>query len=195
MKEEIKPVIVDGEEIPGYFVSNLGKVYCTKHKVGMGKLGFRTIIDDSRMFELSLVMKRVKGKDYVSAQVGLTIPDNVLTEYDYARRRENNQRMLKKYVHQLVMSAFRPIDDYPPIPKDEWDKCPESAKKWIKETVIINHIDHNPLNNHVDNLEYVTARENSRKAVQHYGGHTANKGKLVSKKEPTHRTITLLDFV
>ena len=50
-------------------------------------------------------------------------------------------------------------------------------QKLVKETVYINHIDHDPSNNRVDNLEYVTPRENSRAAVKHYGGNTANKGK------------------
>ena len=33
------------------------------------------------------------------------------------------------------------------------------------------------MNNYLDNLEYVTPRENSRAAVKYYGGHVANKNK------------------
>ena len=61
--------------------------------------------------------------------------------------------------------------------KDCWDHIPEDAKIWIKETVTINHKNHNPCDNNVDNLEYVTQRENSRAAKKHYGGNMANKGK------------------
>ena len=57
-------------------------------------------------------------------------------------------------VHELVMEAFRPMDEYPPDRlKDCWDDIPEDAKTWIKETVYINHIDHDPSNNRVDNLD------------------------------------------
>ena len=82
------------------------------------------------------------------------------------------------------MGAFRPMDEYPPERlKDCWDDIPEDAKKWIKQTVVINHIDHDPSNNRVDNLEYVTQRENSRAAVKHYGGNVANKGKQRNDNE------------
>ena len=37
--------------------------------------------------------------------------------------------------------------------------------------MIINHIDHDTSNNHVDNLEYVTPRQNCHEAIKHYGGH------------------------
>ena len=70
------------------------------------------------------------------------------------------------------------MDDYPPDRlKDCWNDIPEDAKTWIKQTVTINHKDHNPSNNRLDNLEYVTQRENARAAVKHYGGNVANKGK------------------
>ena len=87
--------------------------------------------------------------------------------------------------YELVMAAFRPMDDYPPDRlKDCWDDIPEDAKTWIKETVTINHIDHNPENNHVDNLEYVTQKENSSKAAtKHYGGNMADKAKQRNDNE------------
>lgn len=48
-------------------------------------------------------------------------------------------------VHQLVATTF--------IPNIENKEC-------------INHIDHNPLNNHVDNLEWVTRAENNAHGLQ-----------------------------
>jgi hypothetical protein len=192
MKEEVRPVVIDGCEVPGYFVSNLGKVYCAKFsKVLPGKsTGFTIIVDESRMYEM-----KYKTKNGEHQSVMLSIPDDILTEYNYRRRRNGGLRTIDRYVHQLVMYAFRPIDDYPPISKEDWDLCPESAKRWIKETYLINHIDHNPRNNRIDNLEYVTPRENSRKSVKFYNGNNSNKNKIVPKKEIKQKLITLMDFV
>ena len=80
-------------------------------------------------------------------------------------------------VHRAVMSTFRPVDQYPPIPLEDYKQCPQSVKEWIKNTVLVNHIDHNPYNNHLSNLEYTTPRDNSLKAVKHHGGHLNNKNK------------------
>lgn len=95
--------------------------------------------------------------------------------YNYATEGRNKLRK-NVYVHQLVMFAFKPIEKFPPEElKDCWHHIPEPAKIWIKNTITINHIDHNPLNNHVSNLEYVTQMQNSRKAVEFYGGNLNNK--------------------
>ena len=76
-----------------------------------------------------------------------------------------------KLLHQVMMQTFRPIDKYPPDRlKDCWEDIPEQAKQWIRETAIINHKDHNPLNCLLDNLEWVTFRENTQKSVNYYGG-------------------------
>ena len=67
------------------------------------------------------------------------------------------------------MQTFKPIDKYPPDRlKDCWKDIPEQAKQWIRETAIINHKDHNPLNCLLDNLEWVTFRENTQKSVDYY---------------------------
>lgn len=191
MKEEIRPVFIDGHEIPGYFVSNLGRVFSAKfrQRIPGNSSGFLIVTDKSRMYE----MKSVSKGNYLKMQ--LSIPDDILTEYNYRRRKSGGLRTINRYVHQLVMSAFRPIDLYPPIPKEDWDNCPESAKKWIRETYLINHIDHNPHNNRIDNLEYVTPRENSRKGVEFYGGNVVNKSKMGPTKQSKQKVITLMDFV
>jgi hypothetical protein len=51
------------------------------------------------------------------------------------------------YMHRLVLQTF----------------CPTTKK------VEVNHIDHNKNNNHLENLEWVTHRDNLRKAVAFLG--------------------------
>ena len=75
-------------------------------------------------------------------------------------------------IHKLVANTHRAVDDFPPERiVDVYDTLQESVKQWIRETVVINHIDHDPTNNNISNLEYVTPRENCHKAVKQYGGH------------------------
>jgi hypothetical protein len=61
-------------------------------------------------------------------------------------------------VHRLVAMAYIPNPDNLPM---------------------INHIDCNPLNNHVDNLEWCTARENTLHAIKH-GRHVAFKNRVLT---------------
>lgn len=74
--------------------------------------------------------------------------------------------------HKLVAATHMSVDDFPPERiADSYDDLPESVKQWIRETVVINHINHDPTDNRIENLEYVTPRENCHKAVEQYGGH------------------------
>ena len=71
-------------------------------------------------------------------------------------------------VHKLVMWHFNYLDDNPEqigITTDEWESMPERAKEIIRQSLEINHINHDKSNNRLDNLEYVTKVENSQAYV------------------------------
>jgi hypothetical protein len=68
-------------------------------------------------------------------------------------------------MHKLVMWHFNYLDDHPEqigLTKDEWDNMPGRAKVIIRQSLEINHIDHDVTNNRITNLEYVTKVENSQ---------------------------------
>ena len=181
MKEEWRTVVIDGKEHPWYSVSNLGNVRSHLQNISLGSKGFDRSYNPNFSKDLKPAIRlknRRSGPDN-HMKVSLQFPEDFFEDYQYAKKRDRATTVRKPcYVHELVMAAFRPMDEYPPDRlKDCWDDIPEDAKTWIKQTVVIDHIDHDPSNNRVDNLRYVTPRENARAAVKHYGGNPANKSK------------------
>lgn len=79
------------------------------------------------------------------AQVALT-NEQIKKELNYNKKKHWKKRSYRKnfYVHKLVACTFITNPD---------------RKKYT----IVNHIDENPLNNHITNLEWCTAAENSKK--------------------------------
>ena len=177
MKEEWRTVVVDDKEHPWYSVSNFGNVRSHLQNKSLGSRGFDRSYNPSYSKDLVLSPKKSRNGSIMKMEVSLKFPEDFFEDYQYKKRRNIDVTVARSAsVHELVMGAFRPMDEYPPDRlKNCWSDIPEDAKTWIKQTVIINHIDHDPSNNHVDNLEYVTHRENSRAAVKHYGGNVANK--------------------
>tara|TARA_Y100000356_G_scaffold59337_1_gene48077 strand:+ start:85 stop:843 length:759 start_codon:yes stop_codon:yes gene_type:complete len=179
MKEEWRTVVVNGKEHPWYSVSNLGNVRSHLKVKGLSGGGSVTYYDLSCHKDRKPIKAKNRDGSLSCMKVKLHFPNDFFEDYQYTRNKNTTTSVERKCpVHKLVMEAFRPMDEYPPDRlKDCWNDIPEDAKTWIKEAVIINHIDHDPSNNHVDNLEYVTPIENSHAAVKHYGGNVANKSK------------------
>ena len=177
MIEEWKNVVVDGRIHEWYSISNFGNVRTHLQNKSLGINGFDRSYNPNFFKDLKLVEQKNRDGSPRSLKVNIRFPEDFFEDYQYSKSRFSDSNVVRKCsVHELVMGAFRPMDEYPPDRlKDCWNDIPESAKTWIKESVLINHIDHDPSNNRVDNLEYVTPRENSRAAVEHYGGNVANK--------------------
>jgi hypothetical protein len=70
-------------------------------------------------------------------------------------------------VHRLVCEAYHKFPVPAGVKKTEWAQTPDSVKKLMKSLYQVNHIDHDHLNFHADNLEWVTSQENSQKYQIH----------------------------
>lgn len=193
MKEELREVVYDGKKIPGYYVSNFGNVY-TNIKYKRNSLGqYQGIYFSESKTLLKPSLNKSLNGTHQCLTINLRIP-NDLYEYEYLSVSKTSKK-IRLRVHRLVMEAFRPMMEFPPERlKPFWDQIPHEVKLWICESPIINHIDHDSTNNRLDNLEYVTPRENSRKATEFYGGNVANKGKIKTNKKEENK-ISILDFV
>tara|TARA_B100000085_G_scaffold140970_1_gene128357 strand:- start:28 stop:774 length:747 start_codon:yes stop_codon:yes gene_type:complete len=179
MKEEWRTVVIHGKEHPWYSVSNFGNLRSHLRQKSLGAYGFNSSYNPNFYKDIKLVPVKNRNGSLSCMKTTLQFPEDFFEDYQYKKRHGNNDIVQKKCsAHELVMGAFRPMDEYPPDRlKDCWNDIPGDAKTWIKQTVTINHIDHDPSNNRVDNLEYVTQRENTRAAVKYYGGHVSNKNK------------------
>ena len=96
----------------------------------------------------------------------------------YARIHLNNSEFRKKIlVHRLIIDYWSPIfDSETPhgFPEEDWSKISKEAKIFIGSTLLINHKDHNKTNNNILNLERVTSKQNSKKAIDFYDGNFKN---------------------
>lgn len=153
-ESKFRPVVRYGKEIPGYYVSKEGQVFSAKTQKIM-KYG---------------VTKSKRSNKLEALKITVNIPKDLFEDYSYRQRRDGeNTASISLTAHRTVMEVWKPIDENPPEQlKETWNQVPEEWRQWVRETAYIDHIDDDPTNNHVDNLRWVTPKENNvyRKKVE-----------------------------
>ena len=140
-KEEIwLPLKRFGKVIPDYSISDQGRV---------------RRISTNEILTPNTTGQPDKGWAALCVSIRIPSTDFFGEEYRYA------SRSITVRIHRLVMEAFRPIDEYPPIPENDWNATPETAKQFIRESVLIDHINNDPLDNRLENLRWISALQNS----------------------------------
>ena len=102
-------------------------------------------------------------------------PKNLKTSYPCTRLVDNEvfstqyKGGLTVNVHILVQETLNPLPAPRGVSKKDWIYTPQSVKKACRGLWIVNHIDHNKMNYHPSNLEWVFGhKENAEKAQQYY---------------------------
>ena len=139
-ESELKQVVRYGKELPGYYATKSGKIYSTK---------------TNRFISL------FEAKDgYL--RCSLSLPIDIFEDHNYFIQSDKRVSFnLQQDVHRLIAETFIPIDDNPPILIEDWNKTPETAKQFIRDCAVVDHIIPDLSNNSVDNLRWVTPKENN----------------------------------
>lgn len=202
-KNVVYPYGLDGNPLinPMYSVSNLGPV--VSH---LRRCGKEWIIDPNYR---KIIQPRVSDTKKKRSHLRVTLRYPI-EDWDYSYRLSGKKFLKKDFqVHQLVMWAFRPLEDEPfapaGYPEKEWAELTIGNKRFQSTYWMIDHCGENcsPFLNIVDlddrkndTIEWVTPQENARRATEQYGGNVANASKLlVPQKQIITPSNNLMEFL
>ena len=146
--EEFRPLVRYGTVVPNYYVSRDGRLYSAKTN------RFRKPV--TNYYWTATGEKKLRNQQWI-----LTFSDsNLFEDFNYSKKPGRNVHDINVKCHRAVAETWKPIDEFPPVPMKDWEKTPESVKELIRSTLVVDHIDDDPTNNHVDNLNWAIPKDN-----------------------------------
>ena len=163
--DQFKSAIRFQKELPGYYVDREGTILSTKrgkHQIKAQRTKYQKLEGAN--------YGNGKTTSLVCLQTDFSIPKDLFDDYDYSNRSRGKGKTFKTgkvskitiAVHRLVAETWMPIDEFPPEElADTWWDVPEYWRQWVRDTAVVDHIDADPTNNSVENLRWVTPKENN----------------------------------
>jgi len=155
---------IDGKDIEMKPTICFGKVY---DKWGVSKCGKLWSIRFNRHIKgVACFIRRKDGsKNITCIKTFMSVPKGFWEDGSGLPQSGNTIRRNIK-LHKIVMDTWKPLYDNPPegIVWEEWEKVRDlpSVYNHISKTIVIDHIDDDPTNNHLDNLRRVTSWDNNK---------------------------------
>ena len=147
---EMKPAICFGKEYDKWLVSRCGVVWSIR---------FNRHIKGAPTF----IRRKDGSKNITSMKTFMSAPKGFWEDGSGLPQKGNTTRRNIK-LHKIVMDTWAPLYDNPPvgIAWEEWEIVRDlpSVYNHISKTVVIDHIDDDPTNNHLNNLRRTTTWDN-----------------------------------
>ena len=152
---EMKPAICYDRVIDKWLVSRCGKVWSSGQ-------GFNKLISGRKKYSYRKGNKRkLRG-----IEIHLKTPIGFWEDGSGAYHGSWGKQVGREItVHKIVMDTWAPLYDNPPegITWEEWEIARDLPTVYdhISKTIVIDHIDDDPTNNHLDNLRRTTSWDNN----------------------------------
>ena len=148
----MKPAICYDKEYDKWLVSECGKVWSTH---------------SNRLLSGAIVFCfRKKGKSISGINLTMKTPIGFWEDGSGNKCGLVNREDRKIRFHKMIMDTWAPLYNNPPegIVWEEWEIVRDlpSVYNHISKTIVIDHIDDDPNNNHLDNLRRVTSWDNNK---------------------------------
>ena len=157
---EFKPLIHKQRHIPDYYISECAKILSTKRT----KNGSPKIMDYKRKQRVDHPdrlsgNKKTYYKKPMAVNLSVEVSQGLFPEYNYVMSTNGQGQVSTKHTkvnvryHRAVMESWRPMDKFPPIPKEDWDGIEETEIEDSESNITNNSNEKEVLKEEVEQQE------------------------------------------